>query len=193
MNPPRPKNRWSAIRRRLDTFDRAGLLSLLEDLCKADADNRRFLESRLLGDPAVIEEYRRKVIDAVYPDPFSRRPISVRDASAAIAHYDKATGDRIGTTDLLLSFVEAGTEQAVDLGYGDAGYFTALERKLDAIEKAFDDLPVENRATVLRRLDRVRDRAKNIGWGYGDCVADVVARIEARATSAARRTISRTE
>jgi hypothetical protein len=94
---------------------------------------------------------------------------------------------------LLLSFVEAGTEQAVDLGYGDDGYFTALERKLDAIERAFDDLPVENRATVRRRLDRVRGRAKNIGWGYGDCLADVVARIEARATSVARRAISRTE
>jgi hypothetical protein len=174
MSSSRPTKRWSAIRKCLDTFDRAGLLRLIEDLYRADANNRRFLESRLVGGAGVIEEYRRRVVDAVYPDPFSRRPISIRDASTAIAQYTKATGDHVGTTDLLLSFVEAGTEQAVDLGYGDEGYFAALERNLDAIDDAFDDLPEDVRAMFLSRLNRLRERAQHVGWGYGDYVADAV-------------------
>lgn len=94
----------------------------------------------------------------------------------------------------MLSFVEAGTEQSADLGYGDDGYFTALERKLDAIDEAFDDLPHSDQAAVLRRLSRVRARAQDIGWGYGDYVGDVVGRIERRAVKAGMRPIvGRTE
>jgi hypothetical protein len=184
VTPPKAGNGWSAIKERLETFDRAGLLSLLADLYRATAENRRFLESRLLKETGAIETYRRAVVEAIYPDPLSRRPISVRAASATITQYRRATGDPVGTTDLMLSFVEAGTEQSVDLGYGDDGYLSALERKLDAIAAVFDDLPPNDQAKALRRLSRVRSRAHNIGWGYGDYVADVVQRIERRATQA---------
>ena len=194
VKAPRARNRWSAIRKRLETFDRTGLLALIADLYNASAENRRFLESRLLSEKGAIEQYRRTVIAAIYPDPLSRRPISVRDASAAITQYRRATGDPVGTTDLILSFVEAGTEQSADLGYADDGYFTALERKLDAIDDAFDGLPPNDQATVLRRLSRVRHHAQNIGWGYGDYVDDVVQRIERRATQAGNRlAVRRTE
>jgi hypothetical protein len=191
MKPPRAKNQGSAVRKRLETFDRTGLLNLLTDLYNATAENRRFLESRLLPDTDVIEQYRRTVVGAIYPDPFSRRPISVRDANAAISQYRKATGDPVGTTDLMLSFIEAGTEQSADLGYGEDGYFAALERKLDAIEDMFDELPPKDQATVLRRLSRVRHRAQDIGWGYGDYVDDVMARIERRPAKADNRPVDR--
>jgi len=65
------------------------------------------------------------VADAVYPDPFSRRRVSLRDASTAITEYRRSTGDLSGTVDLMLTCLEAGTEQAADLGYGDESYFAA--------------------------------------------------------------------
>jgi hypothetical protein len=77
-------------------------------------------------DPVTIEEYRRLVADAIYPDSFSCRQISVRDAGAAITAYRRSTGDLFGTIDLMLTFVEAGTEQAIDLGYGDDADFSAI-------------------------------------------------------------------
>ncbi len=178
----------------MDSFDRKGLVSLIGDLYAANTANRRFLHSRLAPTRAddAIEEYRRLVAEAIYPDPFSRRRVSVRDAGAAITEYRRSIGDLAGMIDLMLTFVEAGTEQAADLGYGDDDYFAALENKLDAIVKAFDELSATARATTLARLIRVRDRAKNIGWGYGDCLDDVVRMLERRAeprprTRAARR------
>lgn len=81
----------------------------------------------------------------------------------------------------MLTFVEAGTEQAADLGYGDDSYFNALETKLNAIAKLFDELPASARAVTTSRLRQVRNRGKNIGWGYGDLLDDVVTRIESRA------------
>ena len=120
------------------------------------------------------------VVAAIYPDPFSRRRVRVRDASAAITEYRRATGDVAGAVDLMLTFVEAGTEQAADLGYGDDSYFNALETKLNAIAKLFDELPASARAATTFRLRQVRNRG-NIGWGYGDLLDDVVTRIESRA------------
>ena len=84
----------------------------------------------------------------------------------------------------MLTFIEAGTEQAADLGYGDEPYFLALERKLDAVAKSWPGLSAEERAQAATRLARVRKRARNIGWGYGDYVDEVVTALE---TSDARK------
>lgn len=62
------------MKARLETFDRKGLVRLIADLYDASSANRRFLESRFLPESGVLEEYRRIVADAIYPDPFSRRP-----------------------------------------------------------------------------------------------------------------------
>jgi hypothetical protein len=165
---------WAAVRKKLDGFDRTSLLGLVHDLYDANTSNRRFLEARLLSSSTSVEKYRRLVADAVYPDPLSRRQISLRDATATITEFRRSTGDLSATVDLMLTFIEAGTEQAADLGYGDESYFSALERKLDAVAKSWPDLSPEARALAGKRLDWVRDRAQQIGWGYGDYVADVV-------------------
>jgi hypothetical protein len=47
--------------------------------------NRRFHHARLTPGSRAIEEYRRLVADAIYPDPLSTRQISVRDAAAAMS------------------------------------------------------------------------------------------------------------
>ena len=124
-----------------------------------------------------MEAYRRLVADAVFPDPLSRRRVSLRDANAAISGYRRSTGDLAGTVDLMLTFIEAGTEQAADLGYGDEAYFAALEAKLDAVAKAWRTLPAEVRALATPRLACVQQRSEDIGWGYGDYVREVVARL----------------
>ena len=67
-------------------------------------------------------------VDAVSPDPLSRKQVRVGEAERLIRHYRLSTGDQAGVVDLMLAMVEAGTEQAVDLGYADEAYFAALER-----------------------------------------------------------------
>lgn len=121
------RKKWSDVKARLEAFDRKGLVSLLGELYAASVVNRRFLHSRLTPGSRAIEEYRQLVADAIYPDPFSRRRVSVRDAAAAIVEYRRSTGDAAGTVGLMLTFVEAGTEPAAHLGYGDEAYFDALQ------------------------------------------------------------------
>jgi hypothetical protein len=166
---------------RLEALDRKGLVSLLGDLYDANVANRRFLHSRLTPGSRAIEEYRRLVADAIYPDPFSTRRVSVRDAAAAIVEYRRSTGDVSGTVDLMLTIVEAGTEQAADLGYGDDAHFDALQIRLDAVAQEFDTLPAEVRAIVKARLGRIQVRAHHVGWGFGDAVDDLLHALDARA------------
>lgn len=147
----------------------------------ASVANRRFLHSRLTPGRRTIEEYRLLVADAIYPDKFSKRRVSIRDAAAAIVEYRRSTGDAAGTIDLMLTFVEAETEQAADLGYGDEAYFNALQIRLDAVAKEFDTLPADVRAQVRGRLGRIRMRAQDVGWGFSDAVDDVLHALDARA------------
>ena len=91
-------------------MDRTGLVVVIKDLYEAGDLNRRFLHARFVSTAPVLEEYRRLVRAAVFPDPFSQRPIRLRDGTATIAEYKRATGDLAGTVDLMLEFVEAGTE-----------------------------------------------------------------------------------
>src|SRR6266849_5605488 len=152
---------WADIKTKLEAFDQKGLVGLVHDLYEASTANRRFLQARLLPSPSAVEKFRRLVADAVFPDPFSRRRVSLRDATAAITEYRRSTGDVAGTVDLMLTFIETGTEQAADLGYGDEDYFSALENKIDAVAKSWPALPAEKRAKAAIRLIWVRERAKD--------------------------------
>ncbi len=175
MAPQPHKPRWSEIKTHLQSFDRSGLLALIADLYRSSDDNRRMLHAKLLGPATEIEEYRRRIANAIFPDPFSKRPISIGKAKRLIREYQLATGDTAGTVDLMLTMVEEGTKQASDLGYGDDAYFAALETTLDAVVKLIRVLPARARQAATERIVRVSERAADIGRGYGDYVRDVAA------------------
>jgi hypothetical protein len=179
--------RWSDVKASLDKMDRVGLMALIRDLYDVDGLNRRVLHARFAANTTTVDQYRRLVRAAVFPDPLSQRPIRLRDATATIREYSRATGDVPGTIDLMLEFVEAGTEQAVDLGYGDDAYFAALERKVDEILRLLEKLPDTEQRATAERLARLGEYQGAIGWGYGDFLADVAAKVRAREARSGRR------
>jgi len=166
---------WSAVKDKLTALPPGSLIALTRDLYRASPENRRFLHARLLGPAVEIAKYRELVRAAIYPDPLSRRSVRLGEAQRLIRHYRDATSDLPGTLDLLLTFVEAGTEQAADLGYGDERYFVALERALDDAAEIAQRLSAPTHRDFERRARQLSDRAAVIGWGFGDYVAEVVA------------------
>jgi hypothetical protein len=179
---------WGAIKAKLKGLSATELVALVGDLYAASPENRHFLEGRLLPTAAHLEKYRGRVIDAVYPDPLSRRRVRIGEAERLIRHSRLSTADDSGAVDLMVSLVEAGTEQAVDLGFGDDGsYFASLERVLDSAVKAIPSLPVSAQVSLVQRLRRVAERSSSTGWGYGDAVREITAPVTSprgqRATS----------
>jgi hypothetical protein len=171
---------WAAVKLGLERLERAGLVGLIRDLYQAGELNRRFLHARFVAVGPVLDEYRSLVRAAVFPDPFSQRPIRLRDASRTITEYKRATGDLVGTVDLMLEFVEAGTEQAADLGYGDDAYFAALERKVKDVVQSVGTLAEGDRRAATARLIKLGEYQGMIGWGYGDFLGDVAAQVQNR-------------
>src|SRR6266487_747494 len=178
---------WGAIKAKLKGLTAAELVTLVGDLYQASPENRQFLRGRLVPTAADLEEYRNRVTDAVYPDPLSRNRVRIGEAERLIRHYRISTADDSGAVDLMVSLVEAGTEQAVDLGIGDDGYFASLERVLESAVKAVPSLPVSSQVSLVQRLRRVAERSSSAGWGYGDAVREITAPVTSprgkRATS----------
>ena len=88
------KATWASVKARLQQLERGALVSLLEGIYRSSPENRRFLHARLLGSQIELDKYRKLVADAVYPDPFSQRPVRVKEAERLIRHYRQATRRR---------------------------------------------------------------------------------------------------
>jgi len=179
------KPTWTSVRSKLQQMDTGALIDLLKDMYRASKDNQHFLHARLLDSQVELAQYRKLVEDAVYPDWRGQKPVRISDAKRLIRHYRQATRDIEGTVDLMLTFVEAGTSQAVNLGYSEGKYFAALERTLDEIDDVFAELSPQWRSHAADRLQEIAFDAKSIGWGYGDYVRGIAARANKALSSAA--------
>lgn len=159
--------KWSDVKTGLADFDRAGLLSLVQDLYGASKDNKAFLHARLnLGDDP-LEPYRDVITRWINP-PDYRSPISVSKAKKAISDYKKAVGHPDGLAELTVFYCEEVFDFLAGCGMDDEGYFGSLVRMFEQALKYVHALPEARQAAFLKRLDRVRQSGQNVGWGVGD-------------------------
>jgi len=166
---------WNEVKRRLHGSTTEKLLEVIRDLYQLNSINRRFLETRFLRSDANLERYRELVSKAIFPDPFGRRKTSIAQAKRLIREYDKATGDSAGVTELKLTFVEQGTNQALEFGCDDDQYFAAMASMVNSAIESLRELPDEIRQRHIPRLENLRNRGSRLAWGYGDFLNDALA------------------
>jgi hypothetical protein len=85
------KPTWARVKTSLEKMDRIGLIALIRDLYDIDGLNRRVFHERFAPNGTTFQRYRQLVRAAVYPDPLSDRPIRLRQATATIREYQRAT------------------------------------------------------------------------------------------------------
>lgn len=171
----RSKPAWSDVKARLQDFDRAGLLTLIQDLYAASKDNQVFLHARFaLGDD-VLRPYKQTIDRWLWPDVFKRQDTSVAKAKKAIADYKKAVGLSEGLAELTVFFCERGVGFSSDVGLQDEAYFGALVREFEQALLATAALPCAQRAPLLARLEAVRQMGENLGYGVGDEMGELLA------------------
>jgi hypothetical protein len=168
---------WTDIRRKLAQTDMDYVIGIVKALFDFSGENRTFLASRLFPETdwsALLEKYRKQVRQAVFPDP--PRQIRLGEARKAISAYKKATSDLTGTAELMLVYVESGTECASSYGVDYESFYTSLESMLDDLLEILCD--ERNRQLLDRLHERVRrleESAGDIGWGYSDYVSERLA------------------
>jgi hypothetical protein len=174
---PTRTHRWGEIRQRALTFNSKVLVSILQDLYELSAENRRFLNTRFMGGEVELEEYRKRIRQAIYPDPLSSRPVRVPEAVRMIGQFYRATGDVSRTIGLLLYALEIGVEQANDLGMYEE-YFSRLATVGKTFLQIYAELPAGEQDDVRHRFRRIVDRGRGIAYGFVDYLCDILIELE---------------
>jgi len=172
---------WLHIRRQLNGWSKPDLIRLVKDLYDASTGNRDFLQARFGAREdagAMLEKYREKVIEQFFPKRGFGK-LKLAEARRAIRDYRKATADLAGTIDLMLTFVEYGTEFTLEFGGINEAFYHSLDAVLDEMVKLLRTEGWDLYPRFRERILSLRDDADKIGWGYGDSLREQVDLLEA--------------
>ncbi|CAB3781860.1 hypothetical protein [Pararobbsia alpina] len=162
------KRSWADIKGQLSTFDRAGLLGLVQDLYAASKDSQAFLHARFgIGDD-VLKPYKSIIDRCVWPDVFKNQAISVSKAKKAISDYRKAIGRPEGLAELMVFYCERATGFCNDVGMENDVFFAALVRMYEQALQSAVALSNDAGHSLVARLDEVRRASSNFGYGVSD-------------------------
>ena len=167
---------WTDVKAKLASFDRLGLLGLIQDLYAAHKDNQTFLHARFGLGEDILEPYKETLDRWLWPDVLRNQDTSVVKAKQAISSYKKAVGEPAGLAELMVFYCERAAGYCNDIGYQDDGYFNALVRMFDQTLKVIGQLPALDHNALIARLDRVRVISHNFGYGVGDDMDSLLAR-----------------
>jgi len=164
---------WSDVKAALQSYDRTGLLGLVRDMYATNKDNQSFLHARLGLGPNQLKPYKDIISRWVNPDFMRNQPVSVSKAKKAISDYKKAIGRPDGLAELSIFYCEEAFAFVESCGLEDEGYFLALIRMYQQATTCVSDLPNDGRGNFIERLDQLRSRATDIGWGVHEELNDI--------------------
>jgi hypothetical protein len=176
-----PKPTWSYIRKQLLYIGKDELIALVKDLYALSPQNKRFMEARFAprGEQAVsiLDDYKQQIVYCF----FGKRDLPtdaprLKDARKLIRDYRKATNDALGALDLMLHYVETGTQYTNNLADISEPFYNSLESVLYDFKQELVNLPDPQSVYDLftGRLSALRKATYHIGWGYGDEVGSVL-------------------
>ena len=174
--------KWPQVKSALASLDKPEPVTLLKDLFDHSIESRAFLSARFLpeGVPdAILDKYRKRVVEQFLPKRGFGK-LDLRAARRTIRDYRKATSDLAGTVDLMLTYVESGTEFTDQFGDINESFYNSLESVLDEMVSLLRT--PEGAALYPRfqdRVNRLARMASGIGWGYGDHVTEQIELLEA--------------
>lgn len=174
MAKRRTDMRWHELRATLAAQGSAELVNLVRDLHDLSQENRDFLNARYFASADRLGLYKELIEESLYPDVCSNKPIRISAAKKALSQYAKATKDEAGTLELMVYFVERGTQCAVDLGVDDEAFYSAMESMFGRVLKSLKRSDTEKRDHFLSRLAAIRNAARDVGWGYFDYLGDAL-------------------
>jgi hypothetical protein len=136
-------------------------------------DNQSFLHARLGLGLDQLKPYKETISRWVNPDLMRNQSVSISKSKKAIADYKKAIGRPDGLAELCTVYCEEACAFVETYGLEDEGYFLALIRMYEQAATFVSDLTPDERSTFVDRLDQLRSRARDIGWGVQEELTDI--------------------
>jgi hypothetical protein len=122
---------------------------------------------------------RQVFLDGISPDLMKGQPVSASKAKKAIADFKKAIGRIEGMVELSIFYCEEAIGFLESCSMESESYVAALVRMYGRSVQLVSRLSSAERITYLERLDKLRSRAKNVGWAVEEefnslwCAADL--------------------
>ncbi len=173
---------WKPLRSKLENLSSDELLKVIHDLYLSNDSTRKFLSARFQKGSAPLKKYKDQVQQALYPDFNSGdTDVRIRDAKKAISDFEKATKDPSQTLDLMIHFLEVGTQMMEAFGMDYESFYDSMEsmfRKVFTRLKATDHQLLPD---FLPRLRKLEIASRDTGYGYGDSLSDMMTELESSA------------
>ncbi len=173
VNKKRTSPTWINVKVSLLTFDRAGLHGLVQDLYESSKENRAFLHARLGLGSDQLGPYKASISRWINPDLMRNQTVSISNAKEAITSYEKAIGRPEGLAELSIFYCEEAVSFVESCRFEDKRYFMALIRMYARTINLVLNLAPAERRSYAERLDKLRARSKNVGWGVEDELNDL--------------------
>lgn len=199
---PRPTSEpklWKNIAVMLDEMDNQSLRGLVHDLYKLAPENRAFLAAWIGDEDASVElldGYKAKITAQFVSRGRAGGPrlndgCDLTLCRRLIKKYRRVTKapemlggfDIRGTIDLGLHFIEVGTNYVSQIGWDEERPYNSMGAVAAETSKLCQDKSGQKWAGVfLPRVRAVANAACDIGYGFGDDLADMAAVFEETAT-----------
>jgi hypothetical protein len=182
MGKQRSTVNWSACKRAMSDWPRAGVIALVQELYRLSDENRQFLHARLLADQAAQsrDDVRQKVLRLVTPDAVYRGDFSHAAIKRLIDRFEKATDDAAATADLILSDIDASL-----LTFAQIGDFEPIVDHVYAmmhrLHRVLERLDRDAAAPLVQRLREMANKwGGEFGYGLSDELVSLAAEWERR-------------
>ncbi|MBM4761359.1 hypothetical protein GNT69_03525 [Bacillus sp. B15-48] len=162
------------LKKELKELNQKQLIQLIVDLYKANKEVKQLLSTKFNGEEAVevlFQEAKQKVKNEFFPERGDGK-LRLTVAKKAILDFKKLTNDQMRTVDLLLYYVEMGTDFTDSFGDIDESFYNNMITMYDKVISACAADETFYHA-FEERLYKVVELAERIGWGYGDAIADL--------------------
>ncbi len=169
----------SELKKELKQFEQKELIQLIADLYKLNEDVKHYLSNRFIGEEAISSLYemtKKKIKNEFFPERGFGK-MRLKEAKNAIANFKKLTGEYEKTVDLMLYFVEVGTQFTNTYGDIDAPFYNSMISMYGNVTTACDKDEALFR-TFEERLYTIVEESEGIGWGYHDSISDFYYSIE---------------
>ncbi|MCZ7396891.1 MAG: hypothetical protein O8C59_00010 [Candidatus Methanoperedens sp.] len=157
------------LKKTLERFDKKELIQLIIEFAKLKKDNMEWLEIEFQKPeelPELLEYYKKKIL----------RALDSNDLTAgkkAIGDFKKASPSRESLIDIMIYYVEQGTEITIDCGDMYEDFYTRLENVyIEAIKLLNEWGDIKLIEKFRPRMETLINKTEDVGWGYHDVLWD---------------------
>lgn len=175
--------KWTEVEEILQKAEKKELINLIRELYDHSVGDRMLINSRYLGERTkkekskLLEKYRKIIKEEFLPENAGKMRIST--AERAINDYSNASGDFVGTLDLMLTFVEEGVQFARIFGVISDEFYDSIEGMLERFCELLKTEDGQRYYPLFReRLLKASSDSEGIGWGFEEAIYDLVEDIE---------------